>query len=176
MATVFTIGHSTRDLADFTALLQSQGIDLLADIRAFPVSKRYPHFNGEALQMWLPEAGVEYVWCKDLGGRRGKQVGDSPNLALRNQLFRNYADYMLTPRFQSAAATVVNFAEQKHTAIMCAEAVYFRCHRMLVSDYLVAHGHSVMHITDLKPPREHVLTKEARIVDGALLYRGDRLF
>jgi uncharacterized protein (DUF488 family) len=176
MATVFTIGHSTRDLAEFTALLQAHSIEALADIRAFPMSKRYPHFNREALEMWLHEVGVEYIWCKDLGGRRGKQQGDSPNVALRNDSFRNYADYMLTPQFQAAIADLLIMAEKKRTAIMCAEAVYFRCHRMLVSDYLVAHGHNVLHITDLRAPREHTLTKEARMIEGQLLYRGDRLF
>ena len=176
MVTIYTSGHSTRDLADFTALLQAHGIELLADIRAFPMSKRMPHFNREALDLWLHEVGIEYVWCKDLGGHRGKQTADSRNIALRNDSFRNYADYMLTPQFQSAAAELVRLAEQKPTAIMCAEAVYFRCHRMLVSDYLVAHAHKVLHITDLKPAPEHALTREARMIDDQLLYVGDRLF
>ncbi len=176
MATIYTIGHSTRDLADFTALLQVHCIELLADIRAFPMSKRMPHFNREALDLWLHEVGIEYVWCKDLGGRRGKQAGDSRNIALRDDSFRNYADYTLTPKFQNATADLLRLAEQKSAAILCAEAVYFRCHRMLVSDYLVAHGHRVLHITDLNPPREHALTREARMIDDQLLYVGDRLF
>ncbi len=99
----------------------------------------------------------------------------SPNIVLRNDSFRNYADYMLTPQFQGAIERLVAHAELRRTAIMCAEAVYFRCHRMLVSDYLVSHGHQVLHIIDEKPPKEHRLTKDARIIDGKLVYRGDYL-
>jgi uncharacterized protein (DUF488 family) len=176
VATVYTIGHSTRDLADFSASLQTHGIKLLADIRAFPMSRRLPHFNRERLELWLPEVGLHYAWMKDLGGRRGKTLAESPNVALRNDSFRNYADYMLSEQFQQAAAELVKLAEEQSAAIMCAERVYFQCHRMLVSDYLTANGHKVLHIDSVKPPREHVLMKEARIKDGKLLYVGDRLF
>jgi len=98
VATIFTIGHSTRDLADFSSVLQAHDIRVLEDIRAFPMSRRHPHFNREHLELWLPEIGCEYVWEKDLGGRRGKQMptDESPNIALRNPSFRNYADYMLS--------------------------------------------------------------------------------
>jgi len=176
VTTVYTIGHSTRDLADFSAALQAHGIKLLADIRAFPMSRRLPHFNRERLELWLPEVGLEYAWMKDLGGRRGKTLAESPNVALRNDSFRNYADYMLSDQFQQAATELVKRAEENPTAIMCAERVYFQCHRMLVSDYLTAHGHKVLQIDGVKPPREHALMKEARIKDGKLLYVGDRLF
>lgn len=177
MATIYTVGHSTRELADFTALLQAHSIDLLIDIRAFPMSRRLPHFNRERLELWLPDAGIAYRWMKDLGGRRKKTLKESPNVALRNDSFRNYADYMLSAEFQSATTEVTKAAEQQRAAIMCAEKMWFQCHRMLVSDYLVAHGHSVRHIIEPdKEAKEHVLTKEARIVDGRLLYRGDRLF
>ena len=98
---------------------------------------------------------------------------ESPNLALRNDSFRNYADYMLSEQFQSAAERLVERAEKQRTAIMCAELLYFRCHRMLVSDYLVSRGHKVLHIQDEKPPKEHSLTKDARIIDSRLVYRGD---
>lgn len=177
MATVYTIGHSTRDLADFSRVLQAHEIRLLEDIRAFPMSRRYPHFNRDHLELWLPEIGSDYVWEKDLGGRRKKQMPreQSPNLALRNESFRNYADYMLSSQFQAAAERLVRRAEKQNTAIMCAELLYFRCHRMLVSDYLVSRGHKVLHIQDEKPPKEHLLTKDARIVDGRLVYRGDYL-
>jgi uncharacterized protein (DUF488 family) len=177
MATIFTIGHSTRDLADFSRALQTHQIRLLEDIRAFPASRRYPHFNRESLELWLPEIGCDYVWEKDLGGRRNKQMpqDESPHVALRNDSFRNYADYMLSDQFQKAAERLVERAAQRNTAIMCAEAVYFRCHRMLVSDYLLAQGHTVLHILDDKPPRQHTLSKDARIVDGQLIYRGDYL-
>jgi uncharacterized protein (DUF488 family) len=177
MATVYTIGHSTRELADFTHVLQAHSIGLLVDIRAFPMSRRLPHFNRERLEMWLPEAGIGYLWMKDLGGRRKKSLKESPNVALRNDSFRNYADYMLTPEFQNAAAEVAKLAEAQRVAIMCAERMWFQCHRMLVSDYFVAHGKAVQHILEAdKQPKEHALTKEARVVDGQLLYRGDRLF
>jgi uncharacterized protein (DUF488 family) len=177
MTTIFTIGHSTRDLADFSRVLQAHQVRLLEDIRAYPASRRYPHFNRENLELWLPEIGCDYAWEKDLGGRRKKQMprDESPHVALRNDSFRNYADYMLAPQFQNAVERLVERAGQKRTAIMCAEAVYFRCHRMLVSDYLLAQGHSVLHIQDDKPPKEHTLSKDARIVDGQLFYRGDYL-
>ena len=112
---------------------------------------------------------------KDLGGRRKRELKESPNIALRNESFRNYADYMLTPAFQNAIAELLQLAANRRTAIMCAEAVYFRCHRMLVSDYVSAHGHEVRHIFDKNKPRPHTLMAEARLVDGQLLYRGDRL-
>ena len=177
MATIFTIGHSTRDLADFSSVLQAHDIRVLEDIRAFPMSRRHPHFNREHLELWLPEIGCEYVWEKDLGGRRGKQMppDESPNIALRNPSFRNYADYMLSEKFAQAIARLVERAEKARTAIMCAEQLYFRCHRMLVSDHLVAHGHTVLHIMDKNPPKPHALTKEGRVIDGRLVYRGDYL-
>lgn len=100
---------------------------------------------------------------------------DSPNIALRNDSFRNYADYMLTAEFEKAMSELLSLAENSRTAYMCAERVYFRCHRMLVSDWLVAHGHEVLHIDDARPAKPHKLTAEARMIDGRLLYRGDRL-
>jgi uncharacterized protein (DUF488 family) len=175
LATVYTIGHSTRALQELIAALQAHGIRTLVDIRSFPMSRRLPHFNREALEQELQRAGIVYMWMKDLGGRRKKQREDSPNLALRNDSFRNYADYMLTEPFQHAVEELLRLAGQAPTAIMCAERVYFRCHRMLVSDYLVAHGHEVLHIDGTGPVRAHKLMAEARVVDGQLLYRGDRL-
>jgi uncharacterized protein (DUF488 family) len=175
MATLYTIGHSIRSLEELVEALQAHSIQTLADIRAFPMSRRLPHFNRESLEETLPAAGIQYVWMKDLGGRRKKSLKDSPNVALRNDSFRNYADYMLTPDFERAAADLVKLGEQSRSAYMCAERVYFRCHRMLVSDWLVAHGHEVLHIDDAKPPKPHKLTAEARLVDGQVIYRGDRL-
>ncbi|HUS18659.1 MAG TPA: DUF488 domain-containing protein [Terriglobales bacterium] len=176
MSTLYTIGHSTRDLAEFSRVLQVQEIRVLADIRAFPMSRRHPQYNREALELWLPEIGIEYRWVQALGGRRKKILAESPNVALRNDSFRNYADYMLTAPFQEAVAELVQLADSTRVAIMCAERVYFQCHRMMVSDYLVAHGHQALHIDNEKPPREHQLMKEARMVDGELIYKGDRLF
>lgn len=175
MATLFTIGHSTRTLQELTSALQAHSIQTLIDIRSFPMSRRLPHFNRESLQHALPQVGIRYIWMKDLGGRRKKILEDSPNLALRNQSFRNYADYMLTPEFEAAAAELLRIAENSRTAYMCSERVYFRCHRMLVSDWLVAHGHEVLHIDNEKPAKPHNLMAEARVQDGKLVYRGDRL-
>src|SRR5438552_4697472 len=117
------------------------------------MSRRLPHFNRESLEKSLPEAGVKYVWMKGLGGRRKKIRNDSPNVALRSPSFRNYADYMLTAEFQHAVADLITMAEHSRTAYMCAERVYFRCHRMLVSDWLVAHGHAVLHIEFVRSRR-----------------------
>jgi uncharacterized protein (DUF488 family) len=149
--------------------LQAHQIQTLADIRAFPMSRRLPQFNQESLEKSLPAAGIRYVWLKTLGGYRKKSREASPNIGLRNASFRNYADYMLTTEFDSA------MAEGSRTTYMCAERVYFRCHRMLVSDWLVAHGHEVMHIDGTGPVKPHGLTAEARMIDGELIYRGDRL-
>ena len=175
MATLFTIGHSTRTLEELIGALQAHSIQTLVDIRSFPMSRRLPHFNRESLEKTLPEAGIRYLWMKDLGGRRKKSLEDSPNVALRNDSFRNYADYMLTAEFENAVTELINIGEQSRTAYMCAERVYFRCHRMMVSDWLVAHGHEVLHIDDAKPAKPHKLTSEARFVDGRLISRGDRL-
>src|SRR5690348_4768933 len=134
MATLFTIGHSTRSMEELISALQAHGSKTLVDIRAFPMSRRLPHFNRESLEKALPEAEIQYVWMKELGGRRKKILTDSPNIALRNDSFRNYADYMLTPEFKQAMDRLITLAEKSPTAYMCAERVYFHCHRMLVSD------------------------------------------
>lgn len=176
MATLFTIGHSTRTLDELIGVLQAHSIATLVDIRSFPMSRRLPHFNRESLEKALPTAGIRYVWMKDLGGRRKESLAVSPNIALRNDSFRNYADYMLTPEFEHAAAELIAIAESSRTAYMCAERVYFRCHRMLVSDWLAGHGHEVLHIDDEKPAKPHRMMAEARLENGKLIYRGDRMF
>ena len=160
---------------ELTGALQAHQIGTLVDIRAFPMSRRLPQFNQESLKEALPAAGIDYVWMKSLGGYRKRVLEESPNIALRNDSFRNYADHMLTPEFEQAMSELLSLAEKSRTAYMCAERVYFRCHRMLVSDWLVAHGHEVLHIDDQKPAKLHKLTAEARMIDGRLLYRGDRL-
>jgi uncharacterized protein (DUF488 family) len=175
LATLHTIGHSTRPLDDLIEALRAHQIQSLVDIRAFPMSRRLPQFNRDSLQETLPAAGIQYTWMKALGGYRKKILDDSPNIAMRNQSFRNYADYMLTPAFEQAMAELIALAETSPTAYMCAERVYFRCHRMLVSDWLVAHGHEVLHIDGAGPVKSHTLTSEARIIEGRLIYRGDRL-
>jgi uncharacterized protein (DUF488 family) len=176
VATLYTIGHSTRTQDEFLATLQAHSIQTLVDIRSFPVSRRLPHFNRESLEKTLPAAGIRYRWLKELGGRRGKIRDDSPNVALRNDSFRNYADYMLTDDFHRGIAELIKLAGQSRTAYMCAERVYFRCHRMLVSDWLLAHGHEVLHIDGIGSTKSHTLMAEARIRDGQVIYNGDRLF
>ena len=175
LATLYTIGHSTRTLKELIAVLRAHQVHTLVDIRAFPMSRRLPQFNRETLEKTLPEAGIRYVWMKALGGYRKKVLEESPNLALRNESFRNYADYMLTAEFEQALAELLALAAESRTAYMCAERVYFRCHRMLVSDWLVAHGHEVLHIDDAGPVKAHHLTAEAQMIDSRLIYRGDRL-
>ena len=175
MAILYTIGHSTRSLDELVEALQTHSIQTLVDIRAFPMSRRLPQFNRESLEASLPAAGIRYAWMRELGGYRKKIREESPHIGLRNASFRNYADYMLTSEFRTAMAELVALAEGSRTAYMCAERVYFRCHRMLVSDWLVAHGHEVMHVEGTGPLKPHHLTAEARMINGELIYRGDRL-
>src|SRR4051794_17876694 len=118
MATLYTIGHSTRPIEELIGALQAHSIETLVDIRAFPMSRRLPHFNRENLERSLAEAGIRYLWMKDLGGRRKKSLEDSPNLALRNDSFRNYADYMLSPEFERAMAELIALAEHSRIAYM----------------------------------------------------------
>jgi uncharacterized protein (DUF488 family) len=176
LARLYTVGHSTRPLDDLIETLQAHSIQTLVDIRAFPMSRRLPQFNRESLEKSLPAAGIRYVWMKALGGYRKKSREDSPNSGLRNASFRNYADYMLTTEFENAMTDLVALAEGSRTAYMCAERVYFRCHRMLLSDWMVAHGHEVLHIDGTGPVKPHRLMAEARMLEGKLIYRGDRLF
>ena len=176
MACLFTIGHSTRTFDELVDALRAHGIERLVDIRAFPASRRLPHFNREHLEAELPKRGIEYLWKKEFGGRRRKIRSDSPHSALRSESFRNYADYMLTAEFRDAVAELVRLAEQKPAAYMCAERMWFQCHRMMLSDYLVAHGHDVLHIDAGGPVRAHKLMDVARLVDGDLIYNGGQLF
>jgi len=192
VATIFTIGHSTRTLDQFISILEAHGIEALADVRSYPASRRLPWFQGpqhppfmteeeakrnEALETTLPRAGIHYVWLKALGGRRKRITTESPHTALRSDAFRNYADYMLTDEFRTGVAELLRVAEAKRTAIMCAEAqVYYHCHRMLLSDYLAVNGHAVLHVSSALRADQHRITPEARVVEGRLIYRGDMLF
>jgi uncharacterized protein (DUF488 family) len=176
LATLYTIGHSTRSLDELVAALKAHGIETLVDIRAFPMSRRLPHFNRESLEGELAKRGIRYVWMKALGGYRKSTRTDSPHTALRNASFRNYADYTLTPEFELAMAELLQLAQRSRTAYMCAERVYFHCHRMIVSDWLVAHGHEVLHIDAEGPTRVHKMTAEARLIEEQVIYRGDQLF
>jgi uncharacterized protein (DUF488 family) len=160
--TLLTIGHSTRPLDDFLALLGEFKTEVLVDIRRFPGSQRFPHFNREALERALPEAGIEYVWLEDLGGRRNTpKIYKSTNPGLKHPAFRNYADYMQTDQFQAAVSRLLSIASTKTTAIMCAEKLFWKCHRHLLSDYLTAHNVLVEHIMDHGHLQPHKLSEGA---------------
>jgi uncharacterized protein (DUF488 family) len=167
---IWTIGHSTRKIDDFISLLEENGIKLLADVRTLPGSKRYPQFNKEALAESLSARGIRYENFPELGGRR-KTKRDSRNTAWRNASFRGYADYMETEQFQKGVERLLALARKAGPpAIMCAEAVWWRCHRSLISDYLKASSIEVIHILGSNKIEPHPFTSAARIVDGALSY------
>jgi uncharacterized protein (DUF488 family) len=142
------------------------------DIRRFPGSRKHPHFNRDNLPAAVRKAGIDYEWMEALGGRRRKTQAKSPNLGLRNESFRNYADYMMTDEFRQAIEKLLEVARHKRTAYMCAEGLYWQCHRRLVSDFLVASGARVHHIMPAGELREHTLTEGAVVSDGRLSYPG----
>jgi uncharacterized protein (DUF488 family) len=168
-ATIWTIGHSTRTLEAFLALLGEYRIEAIADVRRFPGSRRYPHFASAAMAASLPAAGVAYQWIPKLGGRRKVQP-DSPNTAWRNASFQGYADYTATAEFAEGLTELLKLAAGKRTAMMCAEVVWWRCHRSIVSDVLKLRGIKVIHIIDATHTTEHPYTSPAHIVDGRLSY------
>lgn len=169
--TVYTIGHSTRTLDAFLALLHAHQISQLADVRTVPKSRRHPHFAGEALARTLPEAGIAYRHLAALGGLR-KPRKDSRNTAWRHESFRGYADHMETPAFQRALDDLIAWSGAQPTVVMCAEAVWWRCHRQLIADALVARAVEVRHIMSAGPAPPHALTAFARIDDGRVTYPG----
>ena len=170
---IWTIGHSTRTTEKFISLLKEHGIKQLADVRLLPGSKRYPQFNKETLADSLGKAGICYEHFPELGGRR-KPREDSPNTAWRNESFRGYADYMDTEEFNKGLKRLLDLAAAAGpTAVMCAEAVWWCCHRSLVSDYLKVRGIEVMHILDANKTEPHPYTSAARIVNGRLSYQAD---
>lgn len=167
--TIWTIGHSTRTLEDLLDVLATYRIETVADVRRFPGSRRHPQFAGDALRRTLPAHGIEYHWLPKLGGRRRVQP-DSPNDAWRNAAFRGYADYLASSDFAEGLAALLALAAQRRTAMMCAEAVWWRCHRALISDVLRVRGIEVIHIIDATHSTPHPYTSPARIVDGRLTY------
>lgn len=172
---VFTIGHSNQPLDRFLSLLARHRIKALVDIRRFPSSKKFPHFNQSNLEAALHEAGIEYHWIEALGGRRHHAPSDlSPNMGLQNEGFRNYADYMLTDEFQHAIKELLKIARRKRTVIMCAEALFWRCHRRLVSDFLIAIGGAVQHIMPNGDLRPHQVTEGAIIKYKTVMYPGEK--
>lgn len=167
--TIWTIGHSTRPIAEFTDLLKSFFIELLIDVRSYPGSRRYPQFNKENLSLSLNENGIEYVHLKELGGRR-KPREKSKNTAWKNSSFRGYADYMETEEFKNGVNKVFDKASSIKSAVMCAEAPWWRCHRSLISDYLKLNGWNVIHIIDPDKAENHTYTKPVKIKQGNLFY------
>lgn len=168
---IWTIGHSTRSIEDFMERLNSFQIKMLADVRSFPGSRRYPQFNKEQLSASLLEAGVEYLHFPELGGRRRARP-DSHNMAWRNEAFRGYADYMEQENFLRGIDRLLDCARAQRTAIMCAESVWWRCHRSLIADYLKAKEIAVTHIISAGKSQPHPFTSAAQIVNGELSYRG----
>jgi len=171
VAVIYSIGHSTRPIDGFIALLKAHGVTRLADIRSIPRSKRHPHFSIDSLSVSLPEAGVTYRHFPGLGGLR-KPRGDSRNTAWRHPGFRGYADYMETPAFEASLTSLTEYASEAGGVMMCAEAVWWRCHRQLVADALLARGVEVRHIASAAAAPPHVLTEFARVIEGKVSYKG----
>jgi uncharacterized protein (DUF488 family) len=171
MITVWTVGHSTRSGEEFGKILLAHEIKVLVDVRSFPGSRRLPQFNRDALAASLVNLGIEYRHEPRLGGRR-KPRADSHNTAWKNASFRAYADHMESEEFRRGVEELLEVAANERTAVMCAEAVWWRCHRSLIADYLKAEGHTVLHIINQSKTEEHPFTSAARIVKGKLSYRG----
>jgi uncharacterized protein (DUF488 family) len=168
---IWTVGHSTRSAREFVQILTSHKIESLIDVRTFPGSRRYPHFNREVLSESLSASGINYQHLPSLGGRREAKA-DSKNTAWKNAGFRGYADYMETTAFRDGAEQLLSIASESRTAIMCAEAVWWRCHRSLIADYLKAEGVEVLHILSESKTQPHPYTSAARIIEGKLSYEG----
>ncbi len=171
--TLFSVGHSNLSTGEFLQLLSTHQIAAVVDIRRFPGSRKYPHFNRDQFSAMLQEHGIAYHWIGELGGRRSPRTDyESPNGGLRNTSFRNYADYMATEEFRAGFKELTGIARRHRTALMCAESVYWRCHRRLVSDLVVAQGGSVQHIFPSGEAKPHQLTDTARVEDGSVTYPG----
>jgi uncharacterized protein (DUF488 family) len=174
--TVWTIGHSNRSWKEFLALLVAERIESVADVRRFPGSRRCPHFGHDALAASLQSSAIQYVHFPELGGRRSAHRDDSPNTAWRVEAFRAYADYASTPEFTAAFEALAELATQQRTAIMCAEALPWRCHRRLIADQFVARGWRVLDIVGPGQAKEHALPPFAKVVGGSVTYPGETLF
>jgi uncharacterized protein (DUF488 family) len=172
-AIIWTIGHSTRSLEEFVDLLHGEEIEVVADVRRYPASRMHPHFNAGALGQSLPANGVRYEGYPDLGGRRAPAAA-SANTRWRNASFRGYADYMETPAFAEALGRLTDAAARARTAIMCAEAPWWRCHRALIADALKSRGVEVLHIMGGERLVAHPYTSAASVVDGKLYYGPSR--
>ena len=169
--TVWTVGHSTRSSEEFTEILRAHQIEVLVDVRSFPGSRRYPHFNKTELSRLLDSLGLVYLHLPALGGRR-RGIVNSKNTAWQNPSFRAYADHMESEEFKKGIETLLELAKTRRTAIMCAEALWWRCHRSLVADYLKSNSVEVLHILNAQKTEKHPYTSAARIVEGRLSYEG----
>jgi len=170
---VYTLGHSTLPLDDFLGIVRAHRIATIADVRRFPASRRHPHFARDALAAALARAGVSYVWLPALGGRRPVRP-DSPHVGWRVAGFRGYADHMESAEFEADLARLLALARERPTAVLCAEAVPWRCHRQLIADALVARGVEVRHVRGSGPPEPHRLTAFARLDGERIVYDGGR--
>lgn len=168
--TIWTIGHSTRSWEEFLKLLQNFSIECLIDVRSYPGSRKFPHFNKEILEEILPKNGISYLHFRDLGGRR-KTNPDSTNTVWRHPSFRSYADYMETSDFKQGILALEEVAREKRVAYMCSEAVWWRCHRSMISDYLKVRGWEVLHIMGENKVTEHPFTAPAKVENGELVYK-----
>ncbi len=171
---IATVGHSNRPFAGFLEILQAHGIDGIADVRRFPASRRWPHFSAAALADALAEAGIAYIGLPELGGRRTPRL-DSPHRAWREASFRGYADYADTPEFEAGLARFLAFAAGRRAALMCAEALPWRCHRSLIADTLVARGEEVTDLLSPTDARPHRLPAFARLEGARVVYDGGEL-
>lgn len=167
---LWTIGHSNRSIDELLSLLAGAQIELLADVRRYPGSRAHPQFNRDVLGESLSEQGIDYRHLEDLGGRRSTRLADSPNTAWRVDSFNRYADYMTTSQFVAGLAELIGLAEKRRTAIMCSEAVPWRCHRRLIADAMIVRGWSVYDIIGPGPARPHAMTEFARWREGQLSY------
>ncbi len=171
MVQLFTIGHSNRSFEDFLSLLKGFKVCEIIDIRRYPSSRKFPHFNREVLRMLLESKDIRYMWLEALGGRRHIKKDDkSPNAGLKSLGFRNYADHMATDEFRTAVQKLLSTAATTRTAVMCAEKFYWKCHRRLLGDYLVAQGVEVVHIVGPGKFSGHKLTPYAVVTEGGVIY------
>ena len=172
MAVVFTVGHSSRPLDELLLMLTEAGVEVLADIRRFPGSRRHPHFGQEVLAAALAEVGIDYQWFRELGGRRGSTVprASSANRGFEVEAFRHYADALATPELEAGLVRLESLARERRTVLLCAEKLFWQCHRRIVSDVLVARGWQVEHLIDPGVNRAHALTSFAHVENGRVTY------
>lgn len=173
--TLYSIGHSNRSIEEFLSLLRANGIRALADVRQFTRSRANPQFNGDDLPRSLADQRIRYEHIKDLGGRRSSKLKESPNGFWENAAFRSYADYALGNEFEKGLEKLLSLTQSGSTAMMCAEAVWWRCHRRIITDYLLSRGHSVLHVISEAPPKPATLTPGALPrTDGKIIYPAEK--